>query len=440
MGRLIILRLCALAALLTAGGCLPPDVPPPHMAGNTARDYTGALAVFPGAEGFGTDTRAGRGGDVLRVTTLDNDGPGSLRAALSAAGARTVVFDVAGTIWLTECLEVVHPFVTLAGQTAPAPGITLAGAGLVIHTSDVLVQHLRIRAGDAPGGPPPEGRDCLSIYGGDDAPAERIVVDHCSLSWAIDEGASTWGKQVRDVTIRHCIMAENLAHSLHPEGEHSKGLLLGDHAQRVSVIRCLFASNTERNPLIKGDVSALVVNNVVYNPGFLAIHISAPEQQGPSCAAIVNNVFIPGPDTPWWTPFVTVLPDVDDGSRFYVAGNVSPRHIDCLHLNRLGRCAKTQDVTVAPLTLLDAAAVRDTVLAQAGARPAQRDDADTRVTRDVVQGAGRVIDSPVDVGGYTPAGSVQRPCELPANPNDDDDRDGYTNIEERLHTLAEEVE
>jgi len=429
----------ACAGVLAMAGCLPPDSPPAHMAGNTARDYTGMLPVFLGAEGFGTDTRAGRGGEVIRVTTLEDDGPGSLRAALAAQGPRTVVFDVAGTIWLKDCIDITNPFVTLAGQTAPAPGITLGNAGLIIHASDVLVQHIRIRPGDAPGGPEPGGRDCLSIYGSDESPTERVVIDHCSFTWAIDEGASTWGTQVRDVTIRHCIIAENLAHSLHPEGEHSKGLLIGDHTQRISVIQCLFACNTERNPIIKGDVSALVANNLVYNPGSLAMHVSAPEHQGPSCATIVNNVFVPGPDTPWWTPFILLLPDVDDASRIYADGNEDGGRVTCVQLNRIGRRARTPDVTVTPLTLLKAGDVRAAVLAEAGARPHQRDDVDARIVGNVEQGTGRVIDSPRDVGGVTPVDSVARACELPKEPTGDDDGDGYTNLEECLHALGREL-
>lgn len=117
-----------LASALTActlGACVDPL---PNL-DDATRDLSSALPVFPGAEGFGTDTPAGRGGVVLRVTNLEADGAGSLRAALTAEGPRVVVFEVSGTIALTENLRIESPFVTVAGQTAPSPGVTIAGAG-----------------------------------------------------------------------------------------------------------------------------------------------------------------------------------------------------------------------------------------------------------------------------------------------------------------------
>ena len=104
--------------------------------------------VFPSAEGFGIYTPAGRGGEVYRVTNLNPSGNGSLRAALQASGPRVVIFEVSGTIAITEDLVIMNPFITIAGQTSPSPGITIKGAGLWIATHDVLVQHLRIRVGN----------------------------------------------------------------------------------------------------------------------------------------------------------------------------------------------------------------------------------------------------------------------------------------------------
>src|SRR5436190_151700 len=123
------------------------------------------LPVFPGAEGFGTRTPAGRGGKVIEVTTLADDGPGSLRAAISDPAPRIIVFRVAGIIELTDSLTISHPFVTIAGQTAPGGGICLKNAGIVITTHDVLVQHLRIRPGSEGRRVRPEDNDALTIFG-----------------------------------------------------------------------------------------------------------------------------------------------------------------------------------------------------------------------------------------------------------------------------------
>ncbi len=407
------------------------------------RDYTTALRVFPGAEGFGVDTRAGRGGAVVRVTNLEGEGPGSLRAALEQSGPRTIIFDVAGIIKLTKSLQILEPFVTVAGQTAPSPGITITGATLEIHTHDVLIQHLRVRVGDGPDGPQPDARDGISVYDGPEGapPTERVVIDHCSVSWAIDEGVSTWGKTVRDVTFRDCIIAENLSRSLHPKGEHSKGILIGDHSQRVSVIGCLLAHNRQRNPLIKGAVTALVVNNIIYNPG-LAVHMDDPEGSGASHARIMNNLLIPGSDTPWYTPLVLLLDNTKSGSSVTIAGNITSSHLRFFHLNPLRwlRMTRRQEpassVGVEPLTVLPADQLLDNLLPRVGARPADRDPVDARLIRELQEKKGRIIDSPRDVGGLPPAAEAARANQIPENPNEDRDGDGYTNLEDWLHDMA----
>lgn len=155
-----------------------------------------ALPVVPSAIGFGTDTVAGRGGEVYRVTNLDDRGPGSLRFGMEEVeGPRVIVFDVSGVIRLSSDLVLredgpgKHGFLTIAGQTAPAPGITLAGAGISIRSHDILIQHIAIRPGDRL--KPVDNRDCIKIGGGPGHPVHHIVIDHVSCSWAVDETAST---------------------------------------------------------------------------------------------------------------------------------------------------------------------------------------------------------------------------------------------------------
>lgn len=111
-----------------------------------------ALPAFPGAEGFGSDTIGGRGGQVIHVTTLldngDNNSPlsGSLREAVRTLGPRIVVFDVSGTIYLESQLVIAAPYITIAGQTSPG-GIATAGHPIAIWTNDVIMRHMRIRTG-----------------------------------------------------------------------------------------------------------------------------------------------------------------------------------------------------------------------------------------------------------------------------------------------------
>jgi hypothetical protein len=357
------------------------------------------------------------------------------------------VFDVGGIIPLTKSLDVTTPYVTVAGQTAPSPGITITGAPLQILAHDVLVQHLRFRIGDSPDGPDPDARDGVSVYdGGNPAePTERVVIDHCSVSWATDEGTSTWGMSVSDVTFSNCIIAENLSHSIHPKGEHSKGLLIGDHTKRFCVMRCLFAHNLQRNPIVKGDVSALVVDNIIYNPGYVA-HMDDPEDSGPSCARFENNLLIPGADTPWWQPFMLSLWDVKAGSSLNFSGNITAGHVRCFKYKPwtelvIGfRKEAAPMVDVRPLTLLAANDLKAKLLPVVGARPTERDAVDIRIINDVVNGTGRVIDSPKEVGGLSPVTETRREFVVPTDPDKDADGDGYTNLEAALFKASNEVE
>ncbi len=412
---------------------------------DAVRDLSGKVPVFPGAEGFGTDTSAGRGGRVIRVTSLEAAGPGTLREALETPGPRSIVFEVGGVVRLSESLVIPHPFVTVAGQTAPSPGITLAGAGLVIATHDALVRHLRVRVGDAMPGPPGDARDGLSVYPGGDGRAFNVVVDHCSVSWAVDEGASHWGEGVSDVTFRNCIFSENLSRSIHPKGEHSKGLLLGNHGKRIAVIGCLFASNRQRSPYVKGDVSALVVNNLIYNPGTYAVHVGDYESVGPNIAGIYGNVLWPGPDT--WrlagmvtvhlhtqrSAVVCVMDNLHTGRALWRELALSNRRRDIAHYDN-------SPVQVKPLTLRPASETPLWVLANAGARPGDRDAADLRAVRGALARTGRIIDSQEQVGGMPAAAEVRRSLALPENPEGDDNGNGHTNLEEWLHGLARRVE
>src|SRR5688572_14531451 len=158
------------------------------------------LPVIPGIYGFGVDTPAGRGGRVIRVTNLEASGEGSLDACARASGPRICVFEVSGTIRMTRNLHVAQPFITIAGQTAPSPGINIRGAGISVSTHDVLIQHLRVRVGDDLDGPAGTNRDGLGIAN-EASPPYNVVIDHCSFSWSIDEAISTW-YEVGDITFR----------------------------------------------------------------------------------------------------------------------------------------------------------------------------------------------------------------------------------------------
>jgi hypothetical protein len=403
-------------------------------------DAEATLAVFPGAQGFGTDTPAGRGGRILRVTNLNDSGPGSLRAAVAVAEARIVVFEVSGAIKLNKTITIRNPYITIAGQTAPAPGIMLKGAGLTIVTHDVLVQHLAIRVGDGSTGPAPDDRDGLQILAGPDWDTRRVVVDHLSISWAIDENQSSWGGP-QDITISNSIISEALYNSLHSKGPHSMGTLIGDNSIRFSMIGNLLAHNHDRHPLIKGGATAAIINNVMYNGGApWWMFINDDYNSGAALASVVGNVLIAGVNTPSTAKPFLVMRTAKSGTQVYLADNIAPVS-QFLHYET----SFNPQVTTAPLwpkglTALGSASVVNSVLTKAGSRPAERDAVDKRIINDVKNRTGSRINSQRDVGGWPNYPMNTRTFTIPANPNGDDDGNGYTNIEEILHKMAAQVE
>ena len=343
-------------------------------------------------------TEGGDKGDVVKVVSLADSGPGTLRAALNQTGARRVVFDVAGEIFLRSPLVIRHPNITIAGDTAPSPGITLLADKLRVRTHDVIVRDIRFRVGELPG-PNPSNRDGISIETGKDpGPVGNVLIDRCSVAWAVDETIAIWG-QVNDVLIRRTIIAEGLSHSIHEKGEHSMGLLVGAGAQNIVVQQNLFADNMFRNPVIDAGASAVVVNNLIYNPGWSGFHVYAKPKYGPTMASVVGNVLIAGQDT---HPRINSFPKgVNPGSRFYYNDN---RAIGAEAFTTKER-ASVEDpamfVKQPPLwfdwiKVLPADQVEATVLAGVGARPDDRDPTDARLVAEVTSRTGSIKDTPDD--------------------------------------------
>jgi pectate lyase len=403
---------------------------------------TAAVPAFPGAEGFGATSMGGRGGRVMEVTNLNDAGPGSFRAALDAAGPRVVVFRVGGTIELKTEVVLTHPFITIAGQTAPGGGITLkthpanTRSALTIANSahDVIIRHLRSRPGPHQGFPPTksgrvadtsEVKDALQILG-----ARRVIVDHCSFSWATDEVVSTF-YDAQDITIQWCVIAEALRKSRADQSLPGKGLLIGSKGgQRISVHHNLMAHNVGRNPLIKAAGVVDVVNNLVLAPATVAMAIDA--ELGPSPANFVGNHVL-APKADGLAHGIAVV----GGGPFslYLKDNLGPRRLRedqpgelFVNATNNGRRWITNVRHDAPdITTHPAAAVFEQVLAGAGCRLPQRDAVDERLVADVRQNRTRVVDDPAEVGGW--------PELAPGTPPADGDHDGMPDAWEKTHGL-----
>ncbi|MDH4070137.1 MAG: T9SS type A sorting domain-containing protein [Ignavibacteria bacterium] len=398
------------------------------------------VPVIPGAEGWGTTTPAGRGGTILRVTNLNASGPGSLRDALAEDQPRVIIFEISGTIVLDEWLFIDDPFVTVAGQTAPSPGITIRGAGIRIRTHDVLLQHLRVRVGDKPGGPPSQERDGLEILASFQN-CYNIVVDHCSFSWAIDENISIYSPSTlysnHDITFRYCITSEGLYNSSHPKGARSMGLNIGGNTggrqDSISLISNLFAHNNQRNPSSLSR-SLVLANNLAYNCGDYGVTLASDILRNHS--SLVGNVFIPGSDTDTGAP-ITLSSELIPGSLVYLEDNRSDGYESPYH-NWSGFNPIVNQPPFWPQGLIAEASntTRLDVLANAGARPTDRDEVDARIIADALNGTGSLIDSQDDVGGWPTLAVNTRPLVTPPNPHGDSDGDGYTNLEEWIHSYT----
>lgn len=264
---------------------------------------------FPTAEGFGKHTTGGRGGAVLLVTNLNDSGQGSLREAINTSGKRTIIFTVSGNIPLESPLTVKNGDLTLAGHSAPGDGICIRNYPVVINTDNVIIRYIRIRLGDS------------KSFDGDAITCIRnknIMIDHCSLSWGVDETASIYDNE--NTTVQWSIISESLMSSINPKALGFGGIWGGKNA---SFNYNLFANNNARTPRLNGkryssgpdrelvDFS----NNVIYNWGGNAIYGGENGEY-----SIIGNYFKPGPATKGKYLSRIINPSPPYG-KFYIEGN-----------------------------------------------------------------------------------------------------------------------
>lgn len=248
--------------------------------------------AFPGAEGFGRYATGGRGGTVYHVTTLeDNNEVGSLRYAVNQKGKRIIVFDVAGTITLKSTLGLKNGDITIAGQTAPGGGICVTGYPFQISANNVIIRYMRFRVGNE--NVTANGADGWDGLGSLDQ--KNIIVDHCSVSWSIDECCSFSG--CSNITLQWSLVSQSLVNAGHGKGAHGYGGNWGGSG--ASYHHNLLAHHGSRTPRLgprpttQKDERMDMRNNVIYNFG------------GNGCYGgegmnvnIVNNYYKPGPGSP----------------------------------------------------------------------------------------------------------------------------------------------
>lgn len=454
-----------------------------------------ALPNFPGAEGFGSETVGGRGGYVYKVTNLNDSGTGSLRACLEddlSQGARICVFTTGGIIETSSALRIEVPYVTCAGQTAQGGGITIdatgAGNGIEVVTHDVVLRYLTVRGASSDGISTGTQSSLTNVY--------NIIIDHCSISWCVDENTSSWYSG-HDITWSYNLNSEALDYSA-----HSKGYMLGGHfggspaspnynyyGHNFSFHHNVGAHNSDRNgPYLRGAGITDIVNNIFYNPGGNIFAYAADENPVALLKVnLISNYFKMGPDTVagWGWRALDFVQTGGAGVETYVSGNYhstmrtsgSQDEDTLVYTN--DRTIEGSDTTGSPLAHLvvskwPAPAVTEysafntllpTILPTvgnsqrvdcAGSWINKRDAIDEVIINDIQNGTGAIIDNIVDsyYGGFvtissgsactdTDGDGMPDTFELtfgfdPETPDDSDDEDenGYTNIEEYINGTA----
>ena len=418
------------------------------VTGKQATVLTSQLC-FPGAMGRGRYCIGGRGGTVIRVTNLNGSGDGSFKKACETAGARNIIFDVSGEIDQTVDgdIDITNPFCTIAGETAPSPGITIRGATLKINARHVYVSHIRIRVGDDASGPTASTRDALTIVGG--SQVTDIMISQCSFSWGIDEniGFESDGGAWSRVTFQCCLNGEPLQDSIHPAAVTAGAFysLNVDEAAvtDLSVLRCLTAHSDRRHlALADGPHVLQAVNNYFYNPVQEAAVTfnNDSANTGAFQASVIGNVVDQGLDSDSTTNYVLdVASNLPTNSEIYVDDNISVSGVLWNGSTQSNNEVLSTPISMDDVDILSSSLTQATVLSCAGARPQDRDAIDTRIVADVQAGTGNVIDSQDDVGGWDDTAGTTDVKTLPDN-QDQDSGDGYTNLEKWLHGLANALE
>ncbi|MGM7722759.1 Ig-like domain-containing protein [Metabacillus sp. Hm71] len=419
------------------------------------------VLAFPGAEGGGMYTSGGRGYDVYEVTTLEDYGAsetpikGSLRDAVSQ-GNRTIVFRVSGTIHLKQQLKIEQKNLTIAGQTAPGDGITVAGFGTDISGSEnIIIRYMRFRPGSANLETEPDA------FGGRDV--KNAMIDHISTSWSVDETLSFYRNE--NTTLQWSIISESLYISGHAKGRHGYGGIWG--GENATFANNLIASHTSRLPALGNTGNKLypvsstdMVNNVVYNWGFNSTYGGNDQENN-----IINNYYKPGPSTHEKVMKRIVSPgQTGKLSWFYIKGNYMYGNKAVTEDNTLG----IEDIKTGTffgdtpydvlghnlLNIKPAEQAYEEVLKKSGATYPRRDAVDARIVSDVRNGTGRFINNEWEAGGYPELTSAKAPVDtdhdgIPdkweeangLNPYDKEDgkeitASGYSNLEVYLHSLV----
>lgn len=434
--------------------------------------------AFPGAEGGGMYTTGGRGGKVIYVTSLeDTNTQGTLRWAINQTGARTIMFKVSGIIELKSRLSISKGDLTIAGQTAPGDGICIKNYEMVVNADNVIIRYMRFRLGDLITTHEPD-----ALWGRE---RKNIIIDHCSVSWSIDECASFYSND--NFTMQWCYITESLNSSLHGKGNHGYGAIWG--GKNATFHHNLLAHHNSRNPRFNGWKRSGIPtnpfdeervdyrNNVIYNWGDNSAYGGENGKYN-----IVANYYKYGPATKSSIRSKIVQVDMDSdpvtfnpgyGSFYvtdnYVYGNSTVTgnnwHKDGVKFASGVTQAMAQALTpfdCYSITQHTAEIAYEKVLEYGGAS-LSRDAVDSRISNEVkngtytyvgsVTGKKGIIDSQSDAGGWPVYNSTAAATDsdndgipdgwlnanYPGKTSNELNEEGYTYLEVYINSLVQQI-
>jgi hypothetical protein len=375
-----------------------------------------ALAIVVASLWFGAAQPAlaldgvAKGARIVKVTTLADSGPGSLRAAFAKPGPSIIVFEVGGYIVLKNDLEISRPGTLVAGETAPGEGIVIHSGNLRVRASDVTVSHIAVFPGGTSDPKIAENRDGISVYG---SPSHgnllrNVTLRHVSVGWAVDENVGVQGL-VDGLRLERSLIAEGLRDGGHPKGNHSMNMLLGNGVRRATIVGNVFASSEWRSARMTQGNLAAMINNLVVGYGRAATHIdNTTKILDAGAIDVIGNAYMPAPQSYCRRPIVDIQKGFLDGvppTRVHLADNIAigpdracgGAALDAATTTKL---ARTPAVPVSDWKVVRAASLYPAILDEVGARPAARNPIDRRVIAEIRGNQTRLIDNQDTVGGW----------------------------------------
>lgn len=335
------------------------------------------------------------GSKIVRVTTLADDGRGSLRAALAQCGPCVIVFDIGGVIELKSNLAIEKDHVTMAGETAPSPGILLHGATLNIRASELVVSHIAVYAGSSDDPKIAENRDGISVYGSESRKhtIRNVILRNVSVGWGVDENIGLQGL-VDGVRIERSLIAQPLRNGGHPKGVHSMNVLLSSGVARVIMAGNILAGAEQRNPRINTGNRVSFINNLIAGTGAFTGQLDTSlETRQKGLIDMIGNFYLPSSATSCKNKaiqldekFLTVTPQ----TRLYLADNLIDETYNpgCLELTNADEAllADAPLNTVQGWETLPAEGLKEVLIGSAGSRPVARNPVDQAVIAQIMDG------------------------------------------------------